>query len=130
LGGYTLFFSLWKLHTFYFTLPDYPLECGEEKTDIDIYIEDKAAIFIKSGILQPLDLKKIKKEIFIATNFNIPKIFVVIDISKNQVKKNLKSDYEKNLNIEFIDLGLFLREVLNIAKGKIPLNLEKHTILK
>jgi len=21
LGGYTLFFSLWKLHTFYFTLP-------------------------------------------------------------------------------------------------------------
>ncbi len=108
---------------------DYPLEYNEEKTDVDIYIEGKAAIFIKSGILQSSDLKKIKREISIATNSNIPKIFIVIDIPKNQIINNLKPIYEENQYVEFSDLGLFLRELLNIAKGKIQLNLERHTIL-
>ena len=108
---------------------DYLLEYNGEKTDIDIYIEGKAAIFIKSGILQSSDLKKVKREITLSINLNIPRIFIVIDIPKNHVMKSLKLEYEKSSNVKFVDLGLFLREIVEIAKGKIPLNLEKHTIL-
>ena len=96
-----------------------------EDTDIDIFIQEKYAIFIKSGIIGSNDRKTIQKEMEVTKNF---KVFYLLDIAKNlSIAQEL---YEKESNrIKIIDVGKFLNEIYDFAKMVgIDMELSKSSI--
>ncbi len=81
-------------------------------TDIDIFIPDKYAIFLKTGIIGSSDRKRIQKELENSQNFNV---FYFLDIAKNlDVVKDIISQQDNR--IKFIDIGKFLNEIYDLAE--------------
>jgi hypothetical protein len=81
-------------------------------TDIDIFIPDKYAIFLKTGIIGSSDRKRIQKELENSQNFNV---FYFLDIAKNlDVVKDIISQQDNR--IKFIDIGKFLNEIYDFAE--------------
>jgi len=95
------------------------------ETDIDIFIQNKCAIFIKSGIIGSYDRQKIQKEIEITKNY---KVFYLLDIAKNlSVVKKIMEKYGNQIVI--IDVGKFLNEIYDFAKkAGIAIELSKSSI--
>ncbi|QER41217.1 hypothetical protein F1847_00125 [Thermodesulfobacterium sp. TA1] len=82
-------------------------------TDIDILIENKGAIFIKSGIIGAKDRKKIQNELKIAEKYEV---FYLLDIAKNlNIIKKLSEEHSNKIKI--IDIGNFLNIIYNFAKN-------------
>ncbi len=102
---------------------NYPLK----NTDVDILIEKKYGLFIKTGILGGSDRASISKEIEVAKEHRIKKIFQMFEIAKNldTVKKICEDK-----NIIIVDVGEFLNELLKIAyqRDEISLKLSKNSI--
>jgi hypothetical protein len=99
-----------------------------EDTDIDIFISGKYGIFLKTGILNSNDIKKIFNEIDSSKKLNLERVYQIIDIAKNldTAKKLLKHP-----NITLLDVGEFLTVLLEIAYSdkKISLKISKSSIL-
>jgi hypothetical protein len=94
-------------------------------TDIDIFILDKCAIFLKTGIIGSRDRKRIQKELEISKNCYV---FYLLDIAKNlDVVKDKISKHDNR--IKYIDIGKFLNEIYDFAKNVgVPMELSKSSI--
>jgi hypothetical protein len=87
--------------------------------DIDIFISDKYAIFLKTGIIGSSDRKGIQKELEISKNYNV---FYLLDVAKNlDVVKGINS--RRDNRIILIDIGIFLDEIYEFAK-KVGVQME------
>jgi hypothetical protein len=94
-------------------------------TDIDIFISDKCAIFLKTGIIGSSDRKRIQKELEISKNCYV---FYLLDIAKNLDVVKDKISKEDN-RVKFIDIGKFLNEICDLAKNVgVQMELSKSSI--
>jgi hypothetical protein len=94
-------------------------------TDIDIFISDKCAIFLKTGIIGSSDRKRIQKELEISKNCYV---FYLLDIAKNLDVVKDKISKEDN-RVKFIDIGKFLNEIYDFAKTVgVKMELSKSSI--
>jgi len=94
-------------------------------TDIDIFIPNKCAIFLKTGIIGSNDRKRIRKELAISKNYNV---FYLLDIAKNlDVVKEIISSQDNR--IKLIDIGNFLNEIYEFTKEVgVQMELSKSSI--
>lgn len=101
---------------------------SNKSSDIDILISAKYVVFFKTGILDSKDRNKILEEIELAQHLNSKRIYQIIDIAKNlDIVRKLSNKYP---NVNLIDIGEFLRTLLDIAKNKkISLELTKSSVL-
>jgi len=102
---------------------------SNEASDIDILIDEKYGIFLKTGILNSDDRKKIFNEIELSKKIKLQSIFQIIDIAKNLDMVSKLSNKDPNVNL--IDIGEFLRRLLEIAhtNEKIAIELSESSIL-
>jgi len=80
--------------------------------EIDIFVSDKYAIFLKTGIIGKSDIKSIQKELKVSKNY---KVFYLLDVAKNLDVVKDKISKQDN-RIKFIDIGVFLDEIYEFAK--------------
>jgi len=87
--------------------------------EIDIFVSDKCAIFIKTGIIGSSDRKRIQKELEISKKYDV---FYLLDIAKNlDVVRSINS--RRHNRIILIDIGVFLNEIYEFAK-KVGVQME------
>jgi hypothetical protein len=80
--------------------------------EIDIFVSDKYAIFLKTGIIGSSDRKRIQKELEISKKYDV---FYLLDIAKNlDVVKSINSRSDNRIIL--IDIGVFLNEIYKFAK--------------
>ena len=103
-------------------------------SDIDIFISKRYALFLKSGILNSKDRRKIYEEIELSQDLNLDNVFIIIDIAKNlEVVEKIRGKlYRESIkSVILLDIGDFLRELLKIAHEhpEISFNISKSGIL-
>lgn len=80
--------------------------------EIDIFVSDKYAIFLKTGIIGSGDRKRIQKELEISKKYDV---FYLLDVAKNlDVVRSINN--RLNNRIILIDIGVFLNEIYKFAK--------------
>jgi hypothetical protein len=87
--------------------------------EIDIFVSDKYAIFLKTGIIGSSDRKRIQKELEVSKKYDV---FYLLDIAKNlDVVRSISSRYDNQITL--IDIGVFLNEIYEFAK-KVGVQME------
>ena len=98
------------------------------ESDIDILMEisatEKYGLFIKSGVLNNNDLKKIRQEIAVAEQIKLNKTFIVVDIAKNSRVIHKIGGIKQGKRIILVDIGDLLRILLKIVKREKKVEFE------
>lgn len=108
--------------------------------EIDIYIKNKCALLLKSGIISESDRNSLEKDIEFSIKLKVQLVFIIIDLTKNpefygEILNRIKNE-DKNINntrILVLDLENLLKELIRITntigKEKKVFEIEKDNVL-
>jgi hypothetical protein len=96
----------------------YPDE-NRSQPDIDIFIENKAAIFVKNGWLSSADRKQICEEIKLCKKINTNKIFYLANFVKNMRQINELSKFFDRLKENYKDNEIIVFDIKDLLHSML-----------